>query len=357
MTKEQTQESIQNNEVPKQRNAYIDIFRIVCAIMVIVIHTFPFKDINPVVESILVDYFPRIAVPFFLCVISYFYIKKLNEGQEVKSTWIRLLRTYLIWTVVYFVYKITYLLTTGKFELSQFLLNTLSEVLLTGTGYQLWFFPAVFIGLGVITLCHKFKILKPVSIISFVFFVIGLLGSIYYKLGNAIPVVSDIVNWVYFYDGIQRPFSFGLIFIFMGYFLYEFLKTHKKNNKLYISLLCVTFVFYVAEIFLAIHFNLQSNVKLSIFLWPLVFFIMVLLFTNGTNNPKTIKVSKATRDMSNFMYYSHVLILNLFGVINEYIITIPYFYTVSFFVTLIISALLGFIVHKCKNEKIKKYLL
>lgn len=357
MTKEQIQGTTQNNEVSKPRNAYIDLFRIVCAIMVITIHATPFKDISPVVETILVDYFPRIAVPFFLCVISYFYIKRLNEGKEVKSTWIRLLRSYLIWTVVYIVYNLIYQLATGQFELSKFLLYALLEVVVTSTGYQLWFFPAVFIGLGIITICHKLKITKIAAYSSFVFFVIGLLGSIYYQLGNNIPVISSFVNWPHFYACFQRIFSFALVFIFMGYFLYEFLKTHKKNNKLYLSLLCVTIVCYVVELFLAMHFNLHSNIKISIFLWPLVFFIMILLFTNTTDNPKIIEASKATRDMSSFMYFSHMLVLNLFSVVNDYIIAIPYFYTVSFFVTLIISASLGFIVHKCKNEKIKKYLL
>ncbi len=341
----------------KQRNALIDLFRIVCAIMVIIIHAKPFKDINPYLEEFFVDYLPRIAVPFFLCTISYFYVQKLNSGAPILPTWIRLFRVYLFWSGVYFIYHIVYDFATNTFVLSTFIQDFIFCFFVNGVGYQLWFFPAVFLGLFVLTLCHKFKVIKIASVFVFILYVIALLGSIYFGLGIKIPVISSLVSNPFFYAYFQRPLGLGLGFIFMGYFLDNFLKFYKKNNKLLFILLLISIVLFALEIYLAKKFNLRVNVKLSIFLYPLTFLVMVLLLTNTTDNPKLIKLSKATRDISNFMYYSHILFLFIFRIINESIVKIPYFYTVSCFAIIVITILLGYVLHKCKNQKIKDFIL
>ena len=341
----------------KTRNAFIDLFRIVCAVMVVIIHAKPFKDVNPYFESFFVNYFPRIAVPFFLCTISFYYVQKLNSGISVKSTWIRLFRVYVFWSAVYFVYSLVYSLATNRFSILSFLENTVYGFFVNGIGYQLWFFPAVFLGLFILTICHKLKILKFASIFSLVFYIIGLLGSIYYEVGMKIPLISSLISKPFFYAYVQRPLSLGLNFIFMGYFLCEFLKSYKKNNKIIFVLFAITVLLFFLEIFLARYFNLYSNVKLSVFLYPLTFLVMTLLLSNSTQNKKIIKFSKATRDISNFMYYSHVLVLALFRIFDNFVIKIPYFYTISCFGTIVITFLVGLLIHKSKNQKIKDFIL
>jgi len=215
----------------------------------------------------------------------------------------------------------------------------------------------VFLGLFILTICHKLKILKFASIFSLVFYIIGLLGSIYYEVGMKIPLISSLISKPFFYAYVQRPLSLGLNFIFMGYFLCEFLKSYKKNNKIIFVLFAITVLLFFLEIFLARYFNLYSNVKLSVFLYPLTFLVMTLLLSNSTQNKKIIKFSKATRDISNFMYYSHVLVLALFRIFDNFVIKIPYFYTISCFGTIVITFLVGLLIHKSKNQKIKDFIL
>lgn len=52
----------------KNRNCSIDIFRYVCAILVVVIHTIPFGDISKEMGYIFSQIISRIAVPFFFCI-------------------------------------------------------------------------------------------------------------------------------------------------------------------------------------------------------------------------------------------------------------------------------------------------
>lgn len=64
------------------RNNSIDIFRFVCAIMVVMIHTNPFVDKNIYLGYIFSQIIPRIAVPFFFLTSGYFYIQKLLNGEQ-----------------------------------------------------------------------------------------------------------------------------------------------------------------------------------------------------------------------------------------------------------------------------------
>ena len=64
-----------------KRNCSIDIFRYICAIMVVAIHSSPFTDINKDLGYIFTEIVPQIAVPFFFITSGYFYIKGLEKGS------------------------------------------------------------------------------------------------------------------------------------------------------------------------------------------------------------------------------------------------------------------------------------
>ena len=86
----------------KLRNCSIDIFRYLCAVMVVGIHTHPLSELNNKVGYICSDIVPRIAVPFFFAAAGYFYIRKLEEGQNPFFPYVkRLLIPYFIWSVIY----------------------------------------------------------------------------------------------------------------------------------------------------------------------------------------------------------------------------------------------------------------
>ena len=71
----------------KVRNCSIDIFRYVCAIMVVGIHTQPLSEFSYEAGYIFSNIVPRIAVPFFFTAAGYFYVKKLETVSQ-KLQWI-----------------------------------------------------------------------------------------------------------------------------------------------------------------------------------------------------------------------------------------------------------------------------
>lgn len=69
----------------KGRINSIDIFRYICSVMVIAIHTAPFSDINEQLGYAFSQIIPRIAVPFFFAVSGYFLCLRWKMGIIVYS--------------------------------------------------------------------------------------------------------------------------------------------------------------------------------------------------------------------------------------------------------------------------------
>lgn len=74
--------SMRKVEITEKRNNIVDIFRLICAILVVAIHTNPLTDINYYFGYLGSQILPRIAVPFFFSISGYYYIKKLQRTED-----------------------------------------------------------------------------------------------------------------------------------------------------------------------------------------------------------------------------------------------------------------------------------
>lgn len=335
-----------------KRNTSIDLFRIICAIMVIAIHTKPFADVNGNVEFVATQIIPRIAVPFFYTVIGYFYISKLINNQKpfVKS-FRRFLIIYILWSIIYFIKDVMYLIKDNG-NINEFIITCIKDFFIFGSEEHLWFFPSLFFSIIVITLANKFRLLKPLAVFSFVFYFIVLLGSSYYELGNKILLINDLINFKYFDSVIRRTFGIAIPFLLQGYWLNIFIKKYEKNNIKNAILLVIMYILFVIEIILVTIFNIQKNVTITIFLYPVVFIIMRLLIDNPL--PEFQKLSDITRKMSNFMYYSHPIFIIIIAIMFKYIFNIEISETLLFLLTVLISGTTGLVLIKIDNNYLNK---
>lgn len=134
----------------KTRNCSVDIFRYICALLITAIHTSLFTDINDGLGYIFTAVLPRIAVPFFMAVAGYFYIKKLEEGKKPFFDYIkRILITYSIWSVIYY---ISDFISWGHTSIKGYIVNCLMSFFISGSHYHFWFFPALIFSVCAVTL-------------------------------------------------------------------------------------------------------------------------------------------------------------------------------------------------------------
>ena len=122
----------------KQRNNSIDIFRYVCALMVVAIHAHPFCELGVNADFFFSTLLPRIAVPFFFAASGYFYIKKLESGAErCFSRYLkRIVTTYALWSVIYFIFTFC---KGGYSALKWFAVSSVYNFFVKGSYYHFWF--------------------------------------------------------------------------------------------------------------------------------------------------------------------------------------------------------------------------
>ena len=293
----------------KSRNNSIDLFRLICAILVVVIHTEPFYD--NAFGFFLKEYVARIAVPFFLVVAGYFYFSKLRKGEPIFGKYLKkTVTTYAIWSIPYFLINFWVLHDEGL-GIVYYIKKCVVDFFVYGSYYHFWFFVALIYAVIVTTLLYKAGGIKLVTVVSSVLYLLGCLGSSYYNLGLHIPGFATLIGWTDF-TIIRRIFMTGIPFFALGGMIGEVKdRVLEKGNGWIKKWLCIVAVLYLAEKAFVIYAHLQDNVVLTVFLYPLTAVILIYLL----NHPMLGKenISNKARLCANFMYYMHPAFILIFS--------------------------------------------
>lgn len=336
-----------------KRNNAVDMFRYVAAIMVVMIHTQPFAEINSNLGFICSKILPRVAVPFFFSIAGYYYIGRLMEGKHVFKKYIsNLILVYTLWSVVYFMENLVIqILQYHQVSLMKFLQQCLKNYFIYGSNYHLWFFQALIISVIVATACYKVKVLAILAKGAIVLYIFGCLGSSYFSIGNQIPIFSVLINGSHF-TLIRRIVLMGLPFFMLGYFL----NVHKTKiigvrNKFVLGGGLATFIIFVLEIIIVVTMQIEKEIIVTFFLYPLVAVIITTLLKNPMR--RFDKFGGTLRRIANFTYYIHPLIIIILKGLAKYCIVLstP---TVVFFITTVFCTVVGLGVTKQDNKWIKR---
>lgn len=333
------------------RNNSIDMFRFLCAILVVSIHTRPLEDINPYLGYIAVEILPRIAVPFFYCISGYFYIKRIECAKEniyiiFKKTFIKLFKIYVFWSLVFFFCDIDNYFNSGmnwKGIITSYFLN----FFIFGSYYHLWYFVGLFFSIIIVTIFYSIHSERLLSKIILLLYVIGVLGCAYYEVGIAVPVLSNIVQSNHF-ELLRRIIFMALPFYMSGYFV---LRTTEEKWKLNIhfKLLSSAFLFII-EIVLVNYFQLSSNIILTVSLYPLVINIVIYLLRHSSE--KYYRLGALSKYLANFIYFSHPIFIMLFQILIG-----AKGGTLLFIGTTILSVSLGYILMKLNCKRIDQFVI
>ncbi len=289
----------------KQRNNSIDIFRYVCAILVVIIHTEPWFVQNYPVGFALRDIYARVAVPFFFVVSGYFYAKKVSNGAKALVPFVKnLLITYLIWSVPYWMINM-WVWYNARESLGYILGRLVRDFFIFGSFSHFWFFCALIYAAIMYTVLRKIIGEKAMWIIAILLYVVGCLGSAYYKYGNEIPVLRDLYNLADF-TAIRRIFMTGFSFFVLGDIItrVEERCSAKKTGKATTVLSILIVVLYVCEkLIIVCGIKGYTDVVNTIFLYPLVAVIFLWLLRHPMKKAKELGTN--ARMCANFIYYIH----------------------------------------------------
>lgn len=169
----------------------LDGFRLVAAVLVVAIHTGPLASVSPGADFWLTRVLARLAVPFFFMVTGHFLAQK--DWQGTGRLWRRTALVYLVAVLLYLPLN----LYNGGFSPVEWL----QKLLMDGTFYHLWYFPAVLVGLPLAWGLSRLG-KGPGLAVAALLYLVGLGGDSYYGLVSALPGL-DV-----FYDGLFTLFAY-----------------------------------------------------------------------------------------------------------------------------------------------------
>lgn len=334
--------------IAKKQIYSIDLCRYFFAVLVVALHCGLFTDVNPLLGLVTTQAFARTAVPFFLCVSGYFYLKKLVEGKKafLQYCW-RLLITYAIWSIPYYLVSF---FSWGYESFRSFLSYMAVSFLLTGSSYHFWFFPAVFFSVAVSTLFFKLNLQKWLIPCSMVIYTIGVLCCAYTRVMQVIPFYKQLCDLSYFSQLRHIVFT-GFPYFVSGYVLYLLNKNFSFFRDKSVLLLAVAVTVWMLEFAVVAAARFYSTLAITFGMYPLMICIMNGLLQHPMETVKT-KAAKF-RILANFTYYAHVLFMDLTTWAATHIFGFSGAgNTPLFFITVLLTSSIGFGIWKSNNRKL-----
>ncbi len=172
----------------------IDGMKFLMALLVIVLHTHPLDGISDTWNFITADVLGRLAVPFFFAATGFLLEKKLQRNQEQPQTdmeksepmirryvW-RLLKLYLIWTVVYLPIIIYSKILCSERGIAYGIFATARDFVFCGSYSHLWYLPAAAVGVVIVFFCLRRLGIWKTGVIFWVLFLTGILTQSYFGI-------------------------------------------------------------------------------------------------------------------------------------------------------------------------------
>lgn len=192
--------------VSHPRGAALDRFRLAAAVLVVCIHTGPLSSVGDGWDFWLCRVLGRIAVPFFLMVSGYFLSRSdwKNTGRFLKKTAL----TYLAGIALY--------LPVNLYNGGYGPLEWVKKLLIDGTLYHLWYFPAVLLG---VVIAWGLARLGPAAALAIAggLYLVGLGGDSYYGLAAALSGPAAFYEMVFtLFDYTRNGLFFAPLFLLLG---------------------------------------------------------------------------------------------------------------------------------------------
>lgn len=294
----------------------IDLAKFICAIFVVAIHVAPFgsngSSICMLFNYAIQQWLARAAVPFFFVASGFFFRKfgfKESSMETSKNYIIRLVKLYIIWTIIYFPLHVKSILFSEE-GLFHELMIYVRNFIFAGSHGQLWYFPALIFSVVVLSFLLSRRInTKYIIIISMLLYVIGLLDQSWFGIIEPIRIyVPSFWNILKLIENIivttRNGLFEGLLFVTIGVVIAD----HGFNISRKKALLgfVLSYIAMLIEVAFVTYFHLIKGYDMYICLVPLSYFMFGLIVNYRI--PSDSDVFKLLRILSSLIFYIHLWI-------------------------------------------------
>lgn len=294
----------------KKNYPFLSIFQYLFSLGVIVVHCgslFP----HPIWHFVAKSIWGRQAVPFFLLTTGYFLCQSQRQSPQALAVYLsKQLKTYLKWSLFYLPYALIYAFSI-KVSPALLPLALIVALLYTGTCYQLWYFPALFLGLFLVNAGRQHLSRKALFLICLSLYLLGSVETYMgYLEGTWLGTAYQLYASVFLTS--RNGLFFTPLFLFLGQYLFEAYNqpifSHQSGIKLGLSGLV-----FAAEGYL-IYCN--QGVDKNFFLTLPVFSLFLLNWSLRTSHQLPFKTDYFKR-LSGFCFFLHPVFVEWARVILE----------------------------------------
>lgn len=340
------------NQSIKKDYFSVDVCKFVCALLVIVIHTEPLKNLLPNVDFVL-NKIARIAVPFFYCCTGYFVFRKFDETnidfKYIRKTCLKFLRLYIIWSIIYLPLSIINVINRDE-NLYEKILLLVKNFFMYSSYQHLWYLRAGFVALVIVSFLFLLKLsFKKIFVISGVLYFIGLFEYSYKQflkpVENIFPNVMELATDIDNFIGNTRN---GLFFAFFFICLGIMFAWYPTKIKYPITGFFISLVLMIFEVFFEVKHCFIDRFD-KFFLLPVVvyFLFYIVLNVNLPSKPSYLLL----RNASMWIYFIHVYIIKIFYYTYSYCFGEPPLQHWQFIVAMPLSIFFAFIIVKLSKTK------
>lgn len=292
----------------------IDIFKFIMSILVVAVHT------------IGINSFFLLAVPYFFIASGFFLFKDFSK-ERVKGYLIKLVRIYLVWTIIYlpFALKVFF---DERLTVVESILSLFRGFLLVGANngsWHLWYILALIVAVLIIDYLVKVKVnFIFIFLLSLFFYLLGFVLDKLHDISLNFTILNSLVD-IYFryFVSTQNGLFVGFFYICLGA-----IAVKSKRNMMFILLM----------LFLGLLFCFFDVLIIGI---PLLAF-SIFLWSSCPDFGKIIgkSISLRLRKMSFVIYIIHFLFIDFIKVykivpsgMDMFILTVFLVLLVSFIIT------------------------
>ena len=188
----------------------IDRFRLLAAWMVVAIHTLPFASFGGAWDGVLTLTLGRVAVPFFFMTSGFFLFGGGFADWGAVGRFCR--RTAGMYALAMLLY-----LPINLYARQLNFPDVIGDILIDGTMYHLWYFPALILGVLIVAALLPRLHLGGTLAVGAALYILGLLGDSYWALTESIPFLNAFYEALFtLFDYTRNGLFFAPVWLALG---------------------------------------------------------------------------------------------------------------------------------------------
>ena len=217
------------------------------------------------------------AISGFLFFVKYLGMDSREERLAYYKKWTgRVLKMYLVWTLVYFCFIVTHWITNGTTITT--VLTYLWRSIVFQSYSTIWFLPALWMGVTICFLCIEYGKKWCVFGVVGALYLIGLLGGPYFILFRNCDACVALNEWYnqWFFTWRNGTF-YADAYILIGYLIALEVKNAGKPRISFAKsfiMVVLTQMLFVGEALMLKHYDAPACMDMALMMLPSVYFIV-----------------------------------------------------------------------------------